>query len=490
MLFNSYVFLLLFFPLTLAGYYILKKFDQIVPMKLWLIGMSLWFYGYFNPWYLFIILGSIAVNYLLCVLMRRYAPKDLKPGLRKILMILGVVFNVGILFYYKYFNFFIDNVNAVFKTSIFVEKILLPLGISFFTFQEIGFMVDAYRGEVENLTFIDFALFVTFFPQLIAGPIVTQDEMLPQLNSMNTTKFSSDKFARGMALFIMGLIKKVLIADVFGSAVDWAFQYSETLDATNSILALLFANIQMYFDFSGYCDMAKGIGAMFMIDIPQNFNSPYKATSVIDFWSRWQITMPRFLTRYIYIPLGGSRKGEFRTYLNTLIVFTISGIWHGAGWKYLIWGVMFGVLNCFARALRPVIKKTPKVINIIVTFFFVACMGGFFRAETSLQGFSMFKQSVVGGFGPVKTEILQAFMRDEYTFALKRLHLLNTGVGNYLIFGLYMIVAFYFCFIGPNACEIAAKMKMKAWQGVLLALGLVWCVVSLSQVSTFLYFNF
>lgn len=490
MLFNSYVFLFLFFPITLAGYYILKKFNQIIPMKLWLIGMSLWFYGYFNPWYLFIIVGSIIVNYVLCILMRRYAPLETRPGLRKFFMILGIVFNVGILFYYKYFNFFIDNINIVFKSNFVVETILLPLGISFFTFQEIGFMVDAYRDQVQTLSLMDFALFVTFFPQLIAGPIVTQDEMMPQLNNMNNLKFDRDRFARGLAVFIMGLMKKVLIADVFGNAVDWAFQYSDVLDGTNSILALLFANIQMYFDFSGYCDMAKGIASMFMLDIPQNFNSPYKAQSVIEFWGRWQMTMARFLTRYIYIPLGGSRKGEFRTYLNTLIVFTISGIWHGSGWKYLLWGLAYGVLNCGARALRPVIKKTPRVINIIVCFFFVACMGGFFRAETTSQGLQMFARCVTGGFGGVDMSILQAFMRGEMVFILKRLHLLNYGFGYYISFAIYMIIAFYFCFVGPNANEIAAKMKMKVWEGILLALGLVYCIVSLSEVSTFLYFNF
>ncbi len=490
MLFNSYVFLFLFFPITLAGYYILKKLNQIVPMKLWLIGMSLWFYGYFNPWYLFIIVGSILVNYLLCVLMRKYAPMETKPGLRKILMTVGIVFNVGILFYYKYFNFFIDNINSVFKTDFFVETILLPLGISFFTFQEIGFMVDAYRDQVQTLSLMDFSLFITFFPQLIAGPIVTQDEMMPQLNNMNRLKFDSDKFARGMTVFVLGLMKKVLIADVFGNAVDWAYANSGVLDGTNTILALLFANIQMYFDFSGYCDMAKGIASMFMLDIPQNFNSPYKSQSVIEFWSRWQMTMSRFLTKYIYIPLGGSKKGEFRTYLNTLIVFTISGIWHGAGWKYLIWGFMYGVLNCFARLSKPLIKKTPRVLNIIVCFFFVAIMGGFFRAESMAQGISMLKQSVVGGFGGVSMEILQAFMRNEFTFVLNRLHLLNFGFGYYIMFAAYMIIAFYFCFVGPNAHEIAAKMKMKVWQGILLAIGLLWCIVSLSEVSTFLYFNF
>lgn len=490
MLFNSYVFLLLFFPVTLAGYYLLKKLNKINLMKLWLTGMSLWFYGYFNPWYLYIIVGSILVNYGLCIWMDKCAPIDSKPKFRKIIMIFGVLFNVGILFYYKYFNFFIDNVNLVLKTDIFVEKILLPLGISFFTFQEIGCVVDAYRGEVGKLSLLDYSLFITFFPQLIAGPIVTQDEMLPQLNNMHKLEFSSDKFARGMVLFILGLIKKVLIADVFGNAVNWAYANTNDINATSALLAVIFANIQMYFDFSGYCDMARGIGKMFMLDIIQNFNSPYKSQSVTEFWSRWQITMSRFLTKYIYFPLGGSRKGELRTYINTLIVFTISGIWHGAGWKYLIWGVGFGALSCGSRLFKNVIKKTPRAVNIAVTFFFVGMMCGLFTANDTRHGLQMLSKTVTGGFGPVAPEMLNAFMRTEYVFVLKRLHILDFGWSSYIMFGIYCIVAFYFCFVGPNANEIADKIKFKFKNSVLLMLGFIWCLVSLSEVSTFLYFNF
>lgn len=490
MLFNSYVFLFLFFPITLIGFYILKALKLSVPMKVWLIGMSLWFYGYFNPWYLIIIVTSIVVNYLLCILMNKVAATPELKGRRKAIMVVGIVFNVGILFYYKYFNFFIDNVNWIFKTDFCVEKILLPLGISFFTFQEIGFMVDAYRGDVKNLSFVDFMLFVTFFPQLIAGPIVTQDEMLPQFNNLVNKKFSKDQFARGLALFIMGLMKKVLIADVFGKAVDWAYAYHSSLNGTGSLLALLFANLQMYFDFSGYCDMARGIGGMFLIDIVVNFNSPYKAKSVIEFWSRWQITMSRFLTKYIYIPLGGSRKGNFRTYLNTFIVFTISGIWHGAGWKYMIWGMLFGVLNIFSRMLRGIKKKIPPLINNIEAFIFIALQGALFRADTLKQFWEMLTNVFTKGFGAIPLEMAEAFNRTEYVFLQDCFHISALSFAPYIMIVLFMILAFFLCFVTKNACEIAASLKFKPITGVILSIGFVWAVVSLSEVSTFLYFNF
>lgn len=490
MLFNSYVFLLLFFPLTLIGYYVLKHFKQATLMKVWLIGMSLWFYGYFNPWYLLIIISSIIVNYGLCILMNKVASGEEKKKLRKLIMIIGIVFNVGILFYYKYFNFFIDNINWIFKSDILIEKILLPLGISFFTFQEIGFMVDSYKGDVKNLSFVDFFLFVTFFPQLIAGPIVTQDEMLPQFKELANKKFDKDQFARGLALFIMGLMKKVLIADVFGGAVDWAYANHLTLNSTGSILALLFANLQMYFDFSGYCDMARGIGGMFLIDIVVNFNSPYKAKSVIEFWSRWQVTMSRFLTRYIYIPLGGSRRGELRTCINTFIVFTISGIWHGSGWKYMIWGMLYGILNICSRQLRPIKKKIPAVINNIECFIFVCLMGSLFRAETLKQFGQMLSKVFTLNYGAIPLEMAQAFNRTEYLFIQDCFHISSLSFAPYIMIVLFMVLAFFLCFITRNACEIAAQLKFKVSSAILLAIGLIWSVISLSEVSTFLYFNF
>ncbi len=459
-------------------------------MKVWLIAMSLWFYGYFNPWYLFIIIGSIIVNYSLCIIMKKYADGDSKKNLRRFFMILGIVFNVGILFYYKYFNFFIDNVNWIFKTDFCVKQILLPLGISFFTFQEIGFMVDSYRGDVKNLSFVDFTLFVTFFPQLIAGPIVTQDEMLPQFKVLADKKFDKELFARSLALFIMGLMKKVLIADVFGAAVDWSYAYHGSLNSTGALLALIFANLQMYFDFSGYCDMARGIGGMFMIDIVVNFNSPYKARSVIEFWARWQITVSSFLTKYIYIAVGGSRKGQFRTYLNTFIVFTISGIWHGAGWKYMVWGMLFGILNIFSRMLRDFKKKLPAVVNNIECFIFVGLMGALFRAETLKKFWEMLKNVFSFNYGAIPLEMAEAFNRTEYSFIQDCFHISGLSFAPYIMIVLFMILAFFLCFVTKNACEIAASMKFKLSSAILLSLGFVWAVVSLSEVSTFLYFNF
>ena len=288
----SYIFIFLFLPLCLGGFYLFSHWGKSVPARLWLTGFSLWFYGYFNPSYLLIMACSILFNYAVFRGMQLVEKKC--PGWRRPMMILGVAGNLAVLFYFKYYDFFVENVNAVFGTSFVLKGILLPLGISFFTFQQIGFVVDAYRGEVKNCTFLDYALFVSFFPQLIAGPIVSQSEMLPQFAQIGKKKADPEKFAAGIYLFTLGMVKKVLVADTFGLAVDWGYSNIPALSSVDSLLLIFFYSIQLYFDFSGYCDMARGLAWMFGMEIPVNFNSPYKAVNIIEFWRRWHITLSRF----------------------------------------------------------------------------------------------------------------------------------------------------------------------------------------------------
>ena len=261
------------------------------------------------------------------------------------MMAAGVLCNLGILFYFKYFDFFIENVNAVFGTSFLLKGILLPLGISFFTFQQIGFLVDTYRGEIRECTFLDYALFVSFFPQLIAGPIVNHNEMMPQFDKIGKQKLDWDRFAGGVFLFTLGMVKKVLVADTFGKAVNWGYANVLNLSGVDSVLLILFYVLQLYFDFSGYCNMARGLGWLFGIEIPVNFNSPYKAVSIVDFWKRWHITLSRFFTKNVYIPLGGNRKGRGRMYFNLFLIYLLSGIWHGAGWTFVLWSVTQGAVS-------------------------------------------------------------------------------------------------------------------------------------------------
>ena len=312
MLFNSYLFVLFFLPACILGYYTINHFKKYELAQFFLLAMSLWFYAYFNISYLFIILGSIAVNYCICLFFRHISGAKA----RKALLLIGLLLNIGILIYYKYMDFFIRNINAVFRKEYALWGILLPLGISFFTFQQLSFVIDAYKREVPEYSLLYYASFVTFFPQLVAGPIVTHDELVPQFLDRERKRIDWDYMAEGIYIFVLGLSKKVLLADTFGNAVNWGYGHIEKLDSTNALIVMLAYTIQIYFDFSGYCDMAAGIGRMFHVDLPQNFRSPYQAVLITDFWDRWHMTLTRFFTRYVYIPLGGNRKGTGRTYLH------------------------------------------------------------------------------------------------------------------------------------------------------------------------------
>ena len=291
MLFNSHIFIFLFLPIVIIGYYFFNHFKKYNLAQLYLIIMSLWFYAYFNINYLFIIILSVLFNYILY--------KIMKKNNKKIYLIIGLIINIGLLIYFKYMYFFISNINYIFKTNFNFLNILLPLGISFFTFQQISFIIDTYRLETPEYSLLHYASFVTFFPQLIAGPIVTHNELIPQFIDKKKKKFNYDNFAKGLYVFSIGLAKKIIIADTFGTIVNWGYDNISLLDSTNAIIVMLSYTFQIYYDFSGYSDMAIGISKMFNIDLPVNFNSPYKALTIADFWERWHITLTRFFTKYI-----------------------------------------------------------------------------------------------------------------------------------------------------------------------------------------------
>jgi len=526
MLFNSYIFIFLFFPLCLLGFYGLRKVNSTWA-KVWLIGFSLWFYGYFNIRYLCIMIFSILLNYGAYRLMMRADFKADKAASKaetslflnkKTILITGVSANLLLLFYFKYFDFFIENINAVFGTSMALRNIVLPLGISFFTFQQISFLADTYRGELKECSFVDYALFVSFFPQLIAGPIVTHDEMLPQFKEIGTKRFDEDIFCRGLFIFILGMGKKVLIADTFGVAVDAGFGMIEQLGSVDAILVMLFYTLQLYFDFSGYCDMAIGIGKMMGMEIALNFNSPYKAYNIIDFWKRWHITLSRFFTKNIYIPLGGNRRGNVRMYVNLFLVFFFSGLWHGAGWNYILWGVLHGVLYCVTRwwqkrakhetsekesmaisnavqdtkviGASKIVNATKQTCKVLLTFLYVNIAWVFFRSESIGQALDLFRRMFTGGIALPQKALYDAFNLDEFWYVMKVLHLTNFSFSNYFLMIVFTIVILLVTFFGKNVHEMAAKWKMSWISAVALAIVFIWCVVSLSGVSTFLYFNF
>ncbi|MCM1174470.1 MAG: MBOAT family protein [Blautia sp.] len=506
MLFNSYIFIFLFFPICLLGYYGLLCWGKKEAAQLFLLAVSFWFYGYFQVHYLLVMLFDIAVNYCFHRLLSK------KPSGR--LLFLAIAANLGVLFYFKYYDFFVENLNAVFGSSLLPRHVLLPLGISFFTFQQIGFLADTYRGEVKDCGLLPYALFVAFFPQLIAGPIVTQAEMLPQFQKMAERRFDWEKFARGYALFVLGLFKKVILADMLGAGVDYGYANIALLGRADALIIIVAYSLQLYFDFSGYCDMARGIGRMLGFEIAVNFNSPYRAVNIVDFWKRWHITLNRFFTSYVYIPLGGNRRGRGRMYLNLLFVFFLSGVWHGAGWNFIIWGMLHGALYVLTRWYlekkklykerrsqgngpgegRPlwfsIWRKTAALVSKIALFLYVSAAWVYFRAADAAQANRLLRLALQGKMQKVSFDLAECFQLDEFWYVLKMLRLDNFSYSRYVPMVFLLAAGLLSAMFGRNAAQLADGIKGKAYQAVLLGAVFVWCVLSFSQVSVFLYFNF
>lgn len=354
MLFDSYIFIFCFLPVTLFGFYLLGKSQKYFLSLSWLVFASLFFYGWWDPKYLILLLISISVNYGLgkTLWTRASAGKN-----NQIPLFFGILFNLIFLGYFKYAYFFISNLNGVLLDPIAFDPIILPLGISFFTFQKIAFLVDASRGEIKAYKFIDYCLFVTFFPQLIAGPIVQHKQFIPQLEKPNALKMNSQTFSIGLTFFFMGLLKKIGLADGIAEYANAVFDGAATgiqLSFWEAWCGSFAYALQLYFDFSGYSDMAIGLAYLFGIKLPINFYSPYKATNIIDFWRRWHMTLSLFLRNYLYIPLGGNRKGSSKRYVNLMITMLLGGLWHGANWTFVVWGAMHGaylMVNHFWRNL-------------------------------------------------------------------------------------------------------------------------------------------
>lgn len=487
MLFNSYIFVFLFFPMVVIGYYWLHHKGMEKAALGYLILMSMVFYGYNSIQYLAMLVVSILVNYLLVWLMDKAG----SPAGRRLLLVLGLLYNLGILFCFKYFDFFIENVNALFRTDYHFLRLALPLGISFYTFQQLSYVIDSYRKDCERYSFLEYAAYVSFFPQLIAGPIVYHDELIPQLRAEENHHIQYENLCKGLYAFALGMSKKVLVADTLSKVVTVGYANVEMLNGVSTALVMICYSLQIYFDFSGYCDMAYGIGFMFNMELPVNFNSPYKAASVREFWDRWHMTLTRFFTKYVYIPLGGSRKGKVRTYVNVMIVFLVSGIWHGANWTFILWGIVNGLGNLFDRFFDPVLQRIPRVIRTIVTFCFCTVAWSMFRAESVGQGFQMIGNLRKLGDGGLYSEVADAFNRIFEVRLLARV-----GLGRMIVAEPWLMPA-AFALILILACMFLRNTQEKANDGrygagrIAVTVGLlIWSILSLSEVSEFLYFNF
>ncbi len=463
MLFNSYEFIFFFLPLVYLLYFTLHRYASTLVAKLFLVLASLFFYSWWNPVYLPLILGSMVFNYLV----GQKLAHSRKP---KLLLVFGVGVNLALLGYFKYADFFINNANFLFGTKIPLLHLVLPLAISFFTFQQIAYLVDSYRHETKEYNFLNYALFVTFFPQLIAGPIVHHKEMMPQFADVNNRYPRAAHIAEGLFIFAVGLFKKVVIADTFAVWATEGFDHAASLDFASAWITSLSYTFQLYFDFSGYTDMAIGAALLFNIRLPQNFDSPYKATSIQDFWRRWHITLSRFLRDYIYIPLGGNRKSEYRTHYNLMTTFLLGGIWHGAGWTFLFWGALHGLALVIHRLWKKAGKTLPRVAAWFVTFMFVNISWVFFRAKSFDDAFKVLK----GMFG------------------------FNGGTATFNTMALwYIAAAFVVVLLFHNSNELAANKKLKKYYLFITVLLFLFALLQMfnisvqeDRVSEFLYFNF
>lgn len=377
MLFNSYEFIFLFLPITFFIYFYLNSKRLTSTSIAFLVFASLLFYSWWNIAYLPLILGSMLFNFTIGKSLNAIK----QDSQRTLLLFLGITANLMLLGYFKYADFFISNVNAFLNTHFSLLHLTLPLAISFFTFQQIAYLVDSYRYETKEYDFLKYALFVTFFPQLIAGPIVHHKEMMPQFAKARNKIKNYKNIATGLFIFSIGLFKKVIIADTFSKWATAGFDHSTALTFFEAWATSLSYTFQLYFDFSGYTDMAMGAALLFNITLPINFNSPYKALDIQDFWRRWHITLSRFLREYVYIPLGGNRKGEFRTYTNLLATFILGGLWHGAGWTFVFWGALHGLALMTHRAWKAFGLSMNKYLAWFITFNFVNIAWVFFRAK-------------------------------------------------------------------------------------------------------------
>ncbi|MGD1074628.1 MAG: MBOAT family protein [Thermodesulfovibrionales bacterium] len=522
MLFNSYSFLFLFLPVALLGFFKISSYSYRLG-AVWLTAASLFFYGWWNPAYLVLLVGSIVFNYSIGVALTRKQERG-RQTLSKAILAFGISANLALLTYYKYAGFFLDNLQGVLGSGWEIGKIILPLGISFFTFTQITFLVDAYRGEVREYDFIHYSLFVTYFPHLIAGPILHHKEMMPQFAKTETYKATYKNMAIGLTVLAIGLFKKVVLADSiapFAQTVFEAASRGQTLTFVEAWVGAISYTLQIYFDFSGYSDMAIGLSSLFGIKLPLNFYSPYQAVNIIEFWRRWHITLSRFLRDYLYIPLGGNRKGSVRRYANLMMTMLLGGLWHGANWTFVVWGALHGLflfVNNLWRAIRRKLghdfvqstwwgRVTARTITFTAVvfawvFFRAGSIGaaiGVFRGMTGLNGVVL-PREWLSHSGSVGKWMSNHGMLFGVTPAITRA--LN---GPFLIVCLMAIVWFL-----PNTQQMMGKFKpalevyryasrnfwrwllwMPSWQWAIGSALMMTCsIVMLDKVSEFLYFQF
>lgn len=472
-----------------------------------LVLASLFFYGWWNPLYVPLILASVLVNFFL----GRQMAKQQQQTLRKILLWLGLGFNLLLLGYFKYANFFVDSVQTLSGAQFNWTDVVLPIAISFFTFQQIAYLVDVYKNKAKEYRFVHYCLFITFFPQLIAGPVVHHRDILPQFLQPHVYRFSTKHFALGLTLFAMGLFKKTVFADsiaVYASPIFVAADSGDVLTFIESWGGLMAYSFQIYFDFSGYSDMAMGLAMMIGIMLPVNFNSPYKAANFVELWRRWHITVSQFLRDYIYIPLGGSRRGKVRRYNNLMITMVLGGLWHGAGVGFIVWGFLMGSYLCINSAWGYWCSRlgfAPKAGwyhkgCVLLTFLVWTASWPFFNAAT-LDGTMALYQGLSGFNGIVLPQGYSAWLSPllaianplDITFG-KVQHF----AGSVQIAGLIFLAVVVWTM--PNSNELIRRLSVMskrrgqarwlALYGLLGGFALAMGLMGISEFNEFIYFRF
>ncbi len=504
--FNSFTFILLFLPILLAGWHFLNYIEKRALADVFMTLMSLYFYYTFGIKFLGVLIVSITVNYALSFLIE----KNKSDKFRAFIKVVGVIFNLALLFYFKYLGFFIDNVNALTGATLTTKEILMPIGISFFTFGQISFIVDRANLEAPHYSFLEYAMYTVYFPKLIQGPIAFHKEMIDQFKDKTLRRYDSEKMAKGIMSFVIGLSKKVLLADTLSKVVNYGFHYTYNLDTLTVIVVMLSYTFQIYLDFSGYCDMANGVSLMLGFKLPMNFNSPYKAATAKELWQRWHMTLSRFFIKYVYIPLGGSRKGKIRTLINVIIVFVLSGLWHGAGWTYICWGLMQGLLvvwdnigivsvrdsgnkkNKYLFREKPLLT-IPRPLGNALTFLMFVISLIFFGSRDMTYAMQMFKRFfywTYPGFLYRTAENLE--IAENYVFRqlFSQLGMTSMNTVIYMVTLIVVLAVSGFVMTRKNTAEIIETTKFDKMTIAGLVVLFVWSFVSLSNVSTFIYFQF
>ncbi len=494
MLFNSYSFILLFLPLFVILFYVARnaanKNQKYRDVCKWIIIIaSLVFYAPFGVRNFAVLAASVAVNGVLARLLAkerlnidRKTDADVRtnPGTSrsKMILVIALLANIVSLLFFKFSGLF------------------FPVAVSFYTFNQISYVVDMYKGEIEDFSLVDYLAYILFFPKILQGPLMGYGEFSKKLDEAIGTEpaIDYDLLLRALFLFSMGLFKKVILADTFGKAVDFGFDAVAGLGSLEAILVAIFYSFQLYFDFSGYCDMASAVCMMIGFDLPLNFDSPYKAVNILDFWKRWHISLTKFFTKYIYIPLGGNRKGMARMYVNLMIVFLVSGLWHGNGWNFIVWGAMHGILYVITRMVRGKKEDKPsvpvRVVKTLLTFVYVTLAWVFFRASSISQAIELITRMFVGGSKRIATQLSACFQLDEIWYVIKVTPIMKLTFAWESCMWLFLIVAVVIIFFSQNAISIAKSCKIGVKTTVATAILLVWSIISLAGVSTFLYMNF